>query len=225
MANSRTRKKFVSCHQFPVACNLNGFLLEIRHQPHWSSLANWSALRYALGRIKFLEHYLEGKHKVSVANKLKRLYKVALLKKGLANSSSSSQPAPKCAKCSSVPLPTSQPWILLSSFETNWSRSSHLNQVIPLWCPCIPVFLPPSQPWILLSLFETNWSRSNHLNQVISSVVSLRFSVCLAIFVVHCFLNHYSCFAVQIFNTDFTLFIAASCLLIIIVLLPLHKLI
>ena len=71
--------------------------------------ANWSALRYALGRIKFLEHYLEGKHKVSVANKLKRLYKVALLKKGLANSSSSSQPAPKCAKCSSVPLPTSQP--------------------------------------------------------------------------------------------------------------------
>jgi len=37
----------------------------------------WSALRFAQGRIKFCESYLEEQHKVSVANKLERFYKIA----------------------------------------------------------------------------------------------------------------------------------------------------
>ena len=72
--------------------------------------SKWSFLRFAQGRIKFYEFYLKEQQKVSAANKLERLYKVAILKKGFANSStafSASQPAPSCFKCSRSFSPSS----------------------------------------------------------------------------------------------------------------------
>ena len=75
--------------------------------------SKWSALRFAQGRIKFFEGYLKEQQKVSVANKLERFYKIALLKKGPADSStalSASQPVPSCGNCSgSFSFPSSQP--------------------------------------------------------------------------------------------------------------------